>query len=405
MPNTSKQPSERQDTTFKSFGPNFFSRILKEEREGQNDTSDVDLQETYCVELSARGLGMNGIVFIVLRVYSDLGATDFPDAEDAGKDEQTIVGSATLSVTETSFRNKDRSCQIEQLKVSTGNALNDVVTLTAILRRIRFLCIDIEVDHLTIVPPDGSCWFSGILKPAGFKICRCVHHAYVGVGIQLCMVLPSPATISEGHPQAPTSSGVVWTAPKNVRPASKIAEKSGPSAKKEYCSHWIMHGECEYTQMGCKYKHEIPLDEETRQRIGLLNIPGWFRDSPKYDEFLQHVNQAAAQKSTAESSRRGLARSGIAEAKTARLWPSSATKIDNVKAANAAAGRRPDRGIYRPPRAKASSRGSGIGAATGESSKVKDKDLDSDVEEPSNSQAKSGGAGIPASNAGSGPIQ
>ena len=45
--------------------------------------------------------------------------------------------------------------------------------------------------------------------------------------------------------------------------------------KKEYCTYWIRHGECDYTQQGCLYKHEMP-DLSTLKKIGLRGHPrGW----------------------------------------------------------------------------------------------------------------------------------
>lgn len=45
--------------------------------------------------------------------------------------------------------------------------------------------------------------------------------------------------------------------------------------KKVYCTHWIRRGECDFTQQGCLYKHEMP-DIETLQAIGIRGIPTWF---------------------------------------------------------------------------------------------------------------------------------
>ena len=57
-----------------SLGPHFFSRIFKEEGDGVgSDASDAALFETYHIELSATGLGINDILFAVLRVYTDRG--------------------------------------------------------------------------------------------------------------------------------------------------------------------------------------------------------------------------------------------------------------------------------------------------------------------------------------------
>lgn len=48
--------------------------------------------------------------------------------------------------------------------------------------------------------------------------------------------------------------------------------------KKVYCSYWIQTGNCNYTQTGCRYKHEIPKDEETRRAIGFRELPNWPRE-------------------------------------------------------------------------------------------------------------------------------
>ena len=50
----------------------------------------------------------------------------------------------------------------------------------------------------------------------------------------------------------------------------------GTLGKKVYCTHWIRWGECDYTQQGCLYKHEMP-DEAKLQEIGIATYPRWFR--------------------------------------------------------------------------------------------------------------------------------
>ncbi len=45
--------------------------------------------------------------------------------------------------------------------------------------------------------------------------------------------------------------------------------------KKEFCTHWIRHGECDYAQQGCLYKHEMP-DKATLMKIGFRSIPRWW---------------------------------------------------------------------------------------------------------------------------------
>ena len=52
--------------------------------------------------------------------------------------------------------------------------------------------------------------------------------------------------------------------------------------RKRYCSYWLRHGECDYAQQGCLYKHEMPLDRDTLNAIGLKDIPKWYREQYGY---------------------------------------------------------------------------------------------------------------------------
>lgn len=41
---------------------------------------------------------------------------------------------------------------------------------------------------------------------------------------------------------------------------------------------WIHEGRCAFTQTGCKFKHEMPLDEESQRSLGLFQgLPSWFK--------------------------------------------------------------------------------------------------------------------------------
>lgn len=62
-----------------------------------------------------------------------------------------------------------------------------------------------------------------------------------------------------------------------VHTSQADAGTPGTFGKKVYCTHWIRWGECDYTQQGCLYKHEMP-DELTLNSIGIRTIPKWFRD-------------------------------------------------------------------------------------------------------------------------------
>ncbi|KAK7709409.1 hypothetical protein SLS64_006322 [Diaporthe eres] len=54
----------------------------------------------------------------------------------------------------------------------------------------------------------------------------------------------------------------------------------GGSARREkiYCDKWIHDGTCAFTQQGCKYKHEMPHDRETQEKLGLFHgYPAWWK--------------------------------------------------------------------------------------------------------------------------------
>jgi len=55
---------------------------------------------------------------------------------------------------------------------------------------------------------------------------------------------------------------------------------------KEYCSYWLRHGECDYAQQGCLYKHEMPVDKPTLLRLGLRDVPRWYRERHGIPSFL-----------------------------------------------------------------------------------------------------------------------
>ncbi|KAI4938591.1 hypothetical protein J4E85_001032 [Alternaria conjuncta] len=49
-------------------------------------------------------------------------------------------------------------------------------------------------------------------------------------------------------------------------------------SKKEYCTHWIKTGECDWTAIGCKFKHEMPGIEKLRELGFVRGIPKWWRE-------------------------------------------------------------------------------------------------------------------------------
>lgn len=63
-----------------------------------------------------------------------------------------------------------------------------------------------------------------------------------------------------------------------VAKSSGVSPPSGKTPdqeKKEYCTYWLRHGECDYIQQGCLYKHEIP-DKATLLNIGFRSTPRWW---------------------------------------------------------------------------------------------------------------------------------
>lgn len=64
---------------------------------------------------------------------------------------------------------------------------------------------------------------------------------------------------------------------------------SGEADKKEYCTYWIRHGECDYMQQGCRYKHEMP-DLMTLRAIGFRHIPDWYKERMSRRPLRAHSN-------------------------------------------------------------------------------------------------------------------
>ncbi|KAL4872971.1 hypothetical protein BDV12DRAFT_209646 [Aspergillus spectabilis] len=78
---------------------------------------------------------------------------------------------------------------------------------------------------------------------------------------------------------SPSTSG--WLVPNTGgSPSSGSGQQSSHlrNVKKEYCSYWIRHGECDYQQQGCLYKHEMPNDRSMLEKLGLRDIPRWYRE-------------------------------------------------------------------------------------------------------------------------------
>lgn len=66
------------------------------------------------------------------------------------------------------------------------------------------------------------------------------------------------------------------TAVRVSRTSSSSPKSSYEQKDKVYCSYWIRSGECDYTQQGCRYKHEMP-DKATLASIGFRTVPRWWQ--------------------------------------------------------------------------------------------------------------------------------
>ncbi|MCJ1435389.1 hypothetical protein MMC27_004762 [Xylographa pallens] len=70
-----------------------------------------------------------------------------------------------------------------------------------------------------------------------------------------------------------TSRASVDTESRPYEPLTK-----GVLGRKEYCSHWIRKGECDFTQQGCIFKHVMPSLDKLEE-LGYRTYPRWFREA------------------------------------------------------------------------------------------------------------------------------
>ncbi|KUI59620.1 hypothetical protein VP1G_06841 [Cytospora mali] len=87
---------------------------------------------------------------------------------------------------------------------------------------------------------------------------------------------------SSPHGTASPNSGavVLATRGRGDSSASAVASRANNANKREkiYCDKWIHDGTCAFTQQGCKFKHEMPNDKETQEKLGLFHgYPSWWK--------------------------------------------------------------------------------------------------------------------------------
>ncbi|APA12225.1 hypothetical protein SS1G_10780 [Sclerotinia sclerotiorum 1980 UF-70] len=68
--------------------------------------------------------------------------------------------------------------------------------------------------------------------------------------------------------------------PMSVPPAKNaMVPMGGRTGVKIYCDKWVHEGTCAFTQVGCKFKHEMPMDKATQLLVGLNHgLPNWYRN-------------------------------------------------------------------------------------------------------------------------------
>jgi hypothetical protein len=89
------------------------------------------------------------------------------------------------------------------------------------------------------------------------------------------------ATIDAILASEPRPTRSIHTPPGGPSTPSSLSRNGGTntpeSSDKVYCTHWIRHGECDYIQQGCRYKHEMP-NKATLQSIGFRTVPRWWQE-------------------------------------------------------------------------------------------------------------------------------
>ncbi|EFQ97912.1 C-x8-C-x5-C-x3-H type zinc finger protein [Nannizzia gypsea CBS 118893] len=147
-----------------------------------------------------------------------------------------------------------------------------MTSLGTVKSRGQFYLIDNAIQHPS--------------KPVGEKANNSGRQVVAGRGPedfgQLSIAPPNSATdpsAVQNPDWTPVTTGGSQTPSKhNSGHRHGKGSQNGNSAKKEYCSFWLRHGECDYQQQGCIFKHEMPTDKPTLDKLGLRDIPRWYRE-------------------------------------------------------------------------------------------------------------------------------
>ena len=139
--------------------------------------------------------------------------------------------------------------------------------------------------------------------------------------------------------RATTSSNIPTPTTASILPnAASSTTTNAPTAvikKKEkvYCSFWIRRGECDYTQQGCLYKHEMPTDRDTLKELGISQIPRWWREANAVKVGESGWSERAGMWRAAAGSGTGLlqARQGTNTQTSTTLQPTASMGMDGTR--------------------------------------------------------------------------
>ncbi|KAK1970389.1 hypothetical protein LY78DRAFT_666839 [Colletotrichum sublineola] len=97
----------------------------------------------------------------------------------------------------------------------------------------------------------------------------------VQAGVDGMLVLPSPRG---SDPHSLSGNSLQPVAFKRRIDHIVASSPTPPKKPKIYCDKWVHEGVCAFTQQGCKYKHEMPLDKATQNSLGLFHgLPTWWK--------------------------------------------------------------------------------------------------------------------------------
>ncbi|KAK0666292.1 hypothetical protein QBC41DRAFT_398671 [Cercophora samala] len=84
-------------------------------------------------------------------------------------------------------------------------------------------------------------------------------------------MVQSPPSRHQDSIQASSAAAMTGSGPTSPSVAQ-------PRKIKVYCDKWVHEGTCAFTQQGCKYKHEMPMDKATQHSLGLFHgLPSWWK--------------------------------------------------------------------------------------------------------------------------------